>query len=357
MGNPPYGDLPTELELQVSGSLFQGVARANRSRNQYTKFASSLVHLLRDDGFGAMITPLGMAYNNASTKNLRREIRNQNRCWSFAFFDRSPDALFGDTVKTRNVVLFCEPSSTDMPEVRTTHLLRWTRTARASIWSRIKPVSVQRIDITDFVPKIGSDVELQAWLSIRSRTTYLASSLRPHGKERDATLYCYSTAYNWLPFFRGDPKSFADHTKTASSSTREYAFGTSQDADFFYACLVSSLSFWLWTIESDGFHVSNSFIERLPYAPGDLALSSVTELARLAGDHDAIIRKHPIVKANAGKQILNFNRHAAENIVQRIDAILVEALALTREFSELLQDRVHDLIYAGRKTTRVHFPD
>jgi hypothetical protein len=355
VGNPPYGELPIEFEAQVSRSLFHGVPDANRSKNQYTKFVSSLLYLLRDGGFGAIVCPLGLAYHNSDTKNLRREIQTQNRQWNFAFFDRSPDALFGDMVKTRNVVLYCGSSMTGSPEIRTTHLLRWTRSLRSKLWSRIQPISIGAgLDISEFVPKLGSELELNAWKTIRSKPTYLLTSLHSSGHAHDSALYCYSTAYNWLPFFRSDPASFADEGKNASPSTREYVFRTSAHADFFYACLVSSLSFWLWTVESDGFHVTNGFVEKLPYATNLFSPDSVRELAAFGREHDEIIRKSPMVKANAGKQILNFNRHGALGIVERIDSILIATLGISDQFAKLLQTRVRDLIYAGRATTRVH---
>jgi Eco57I restriction-modification methylase len=355
VGNPPYGELPVGFEAQVSKSLFHGVPSANRSRNQYTKFASSLLHLLRDGGFGAIVCPLGLAYHNSETKNLRREIQNQNRQWNFAFFDRSPDALFGDMVKTRNVVLYCSSSPSGSPEIRTTHLIRWIRPLRSKLWDRIHPICIGAdVDICEFVPKVGSEVELDAWKTIRSKQIYLLTSLLREGRAGDSNLYCYSTAYNWLPFFRSNPASFADERRNASPSTRQYTFHTPTDADFFYACLVSSLSFWLWTVESDGFHVTNGLVEKLPYAAGLFSPGSVRELAELGRAHDEIIRKFPIVKSNAGKQILNFNRHGAGAVVERIDSILIAAFGIPDQFAELLQNRVRDLIYAGRETTRVH---
>jgi hypothetical protein len=355
VGNPPYGELPIEFEAQVSRSLFHGVPNANRSKNQYTKFVSSLLYLLREGGFGAIVCPLGLAYHNSDTKSLRREIQSQSRQWNFAFFDRSPDALFGDMVKTRNVVLYCESSTTGSPEIRTTHLLRWTRPLRSKLWGRIHPIPIGTgVDISEFVPKVGSDPELNAWKTIRSKPTYLLTSLHRNGYTDDSVLYCYSTAYNWLPFFRNNPASFADEGKDASPSTREYVFRTSADADFFYACLVSSLSFWLWTVESDGFHVTNGFVEKLPYDTSLFSPDSVCELAALGREHDEIIRKSPMVKSNAGKRILNFNRHGASGIVECIDSILIAALGISDQFEKLLQTRVRDLIYAGRRTTRGH---
>ncbi|HEV2991995.1 MAG TPA: hypothetical protein VG759_26395 [Candidatus Angelobacter sp.] len=353
VGNPPYGELPIEFEAQLSKSLFHGVPKTNRNRHQYTKFVSSLLYLLRDGGYGAMVAPLGLAYNNAETKALRREIQEQNRRWNFAFFDRSPDALFGDMVKTRNTVLFCEPSATGSPEIRTTNLIRWTRAVRPQIWGSVNPIHIRAVDITEFVPKVGDELELHAWKTIRSRTTYLLSSLLGSRSE-NSTLYCYATAYNWLPFFRSDPTAFADEGKHASPSTRQYRFGTPVDADFFYACVVSSLSFWLWTVESDGFHLTHGFVEKLPYSPDCFQPEIVRQLAGLGRQHDEVIRKLPMVKANAGRQILNFNRHTAQPIVEQIDSILICGLGISKRFFDVLQTRVRDLIFAGRKTTRIH---
>ena len=92
----------------------------------------------------------------------------------------------------------------------------------------------------------------------------------------------------------------------------------------------------------------------MPYSPDSFSPEVVEHLALLGQRHDEIIRKSPMVKANAGKQILNFNRHGAQPIVEQIDSILISGFGIPEKFVDLLQNRVRDLIFAGRKTTRVH---
>jgi hypothetical protein len=359
VGNPPYGKLPEGYERQVlTGNGERAVPHSplhERLKSQYSKFISALVHLLAPSGFGAMVAPLGASYTtDPSARQLRREIQRQAREWCFVFFDRSPDSLFGDMVKTRNMVIFCSPTDSAVSQLKTTHLIRWTRASRATVWDRISPVAIDQTSIERFIPKLGSPFEVEAWRTLRSQPSALDASLHADYHDEESTVYCYSTAYNWLPVFRSNPNSYGQGEVIASPSTRAYRFNNAQEADFFYACLVSSVSFWLWAVESDGFHLSDSFIAALPYSPQFFSAKSVSELCRLGREHDQIIRKYPLVKANAGRQILNFDRHKADAVVQRIDEILISALGIPNEFRSVLKDRISELIFAGRSTTRRH---
>jgi len=342
VGNPPFGKLPDGMES--SEKLW-----SLNCHWQYPRFVEGMYRFTRRDGFSAIVTPLNLAYGREFS-NLRSMIETVPVQSTFTFFDRSPDALFGDKVKTRTIVLALAPSKRNAPELRTTHLLRWTRTNRANLWGQIEPVTLTSVGIQKLVPKLGTPLEAECWKNLRSRLKTLRNVVLNSASEKpvDASVYVNATAYNWLPAFRHVPAT----ASLVSPSIRAYVFRTAVEADLIYSCLVSSLAFWLWTVESDGFHLTDGFILSLPFVPEIFSEHETKLLSELGQAHVFAIRSNPTIKSNAGLKVLNFNRQSAAHISREIDAVMARALGLPREFLDIVHERVMNLVYAGRNQTR-----
>jgi hypothetical protein len=354
VGNPPFGKALKNVEssesLRPSTCFSFGSQQETSPKWQYPKFVEGLYRLTRRGGFGAIVTPLNLAYGREFA-SLRVAIESAPLRSTFMFFDRSPDALFGDRVKTRNVVLSVEPSKSKETEIWTTHLLRWTRKKRDHLWRQIEPTRLFGVGISSFVPKLGTNLEVQCWKKLRSRlNTVRLAILGPSSEScAHATVHVNATAYNWLPVFRHPP---APVDSVVSPSMRAYTFRTAAEADVVYSCLVSSLAFWLWTVESDGFHVTNSFIQSLPFVPDVFTDRETQVLSELGKAHDQAIRNNPTIKCNAGLQLLNFNRQSAAHISYQIDEVISRAFNLPSAFIQLVHERVTNLVYVGREQTR-----
>jgi hypothetical protein len=354
VSNPPFGRLPKNREnsedLGPLNCFTFGMRQEPSPKWQYPKFVEGLYRLAQRGGFGAIVTPLNLAYGREFS-GLRATIERAPRRSTFAFFDRSPDALFGDKVKTRNVVLLVEPPERNEAEIWTTQLLRWTRKGRPNLWRRIQPTQLPKAGIRAYVPKLGSRIEVDCWKSLRTKSNTLRSAIADSPAERllDAAVYVNATAYNWLPAFRYVPASAA---AVASPSMRTYYFRTAVEADIVYSCLVSSLAFWLWTVESDGFHVTDGFILGLPFVPDIFSGRDAQLLSGLGQAHDLAIKNNPTIKSNAGLRVLNFNRQSAAHISHQIDEVLARALDLPPAFLELVHECVTNLVYVGREQTR-----
>ncbi len=354
VGNPPFGKVPNDVEISASlrpPTCFSfGSQQAASPKWQYPKFVEGLYRLTRRRGFSAIVTPLNFAYGREFGTS-RAAIERAPVRSTFTFFDRSPDALFGDKVKTRNVVVLIEPSERNEAEICTTHLLRWTRTKRTQLWRQIRPAVLSGIGIRSFVPKLGTSLEAECWKSLRSRLDTVRSAILDSGSKRlmNAAVHIYATAYNWLPAFRHVPATVGS---VLSPSMRTYHFRSAAEADVVYSCLASSLAYWLWTVESDGFHVTDSFILSLPFVLEIFSDREAQVLSELAQAHDLAIKSNPTVKSNAGLKILNFNRQSAVHISRQIDEVMVRALDLPPAFLELVHERVTSLVYVGREQTR-----
>lgn len=353
ISNPPFGQLPLNQEdgqLLPSSSCFEfGTPQEEFVRWQYPKFVEALFKLSRThNSHSAIITPLNLA-SSREFCIIRGAIERAPRKSTFTFFDRSPDALFGDKVKTRNVVLSVESAQHLIPEIWTTHLMRWTRTNRALLWKHIRTARLEEPAISAFVPKLGTPLEAQSWRLLRNRTETWRSGVVNDSTTPDASVHVYSTAYNWLSAFRRLPSV---SNSVTSPGMRTYHFKSSAEADVAYSCLVSGLAFWLWTVESDGFHLTDGFVLDLPLTPTAFSASDAQKLSDLGRLHEQTVKSNPTSKSNAGLNILNFNRQAAAHISHQIDAVIGDALELPPAFLELLRERITGLVYVGRERTR-----
>ena len=66
------------------------------------------------DNAASLVVPLSIAYHQrADYAGCRQAMVIKGGKWRFAFFDREPQALFGEDVKTRNAILFRRETEND----------------------------------------------------------------------------------------------------------------------------------------------------------------------------------------------------------------------------------------------------
>ena len=139
IGNPPYVTM-------------------GRSTNLFISFVDNMIDYSSDNSFSALVLPLSVCYSSGNGYvGLRERIQNDNASWEFLNYDRSPDSLFGDQVKTRNTILFRRTNRTNT-EIFTTTLQRWTSENRHHLFNNFELCNISGIRISDMIPKIsGAD--------------------------------------------------------------------------------------------------------------------------------------------------------------------------------------------------------
>ena len=109
VGNPPYADLGVPPYLDELVRTFRTLQVKPRSTAEvYVAFVEQMIRLANKvQCAGSLVLPLSIASNVgpqfAAARQLIQETAGQ---WRFAFFDREPQALFGEDVKTRNAIVF-----------------------------------------------------------------------------------------------------------------------------------------------------------------------------------------------------------------------------------------------------------
>src|SRR5690606_24995846 len=160
------------------------------------------LNLTKDDGGGSMVVPLSLTSNSELLYNhIRNKIQNTNGLFEFWNFDRTPDSLFGDDVKTRNTILVhTKNTSTENDSVIfSTYLHRWSSRNRCSLFnSMLKTKIDSKTDISIGIPKVGDTIGANILVQLNEKNSGVLKELICRGKHKDE-LITKTTAYNWIP--------------------------------------------------------------------------------------------------------------------------------------------------------------
>ena len=360
VGNPPYARLGEDADLADLASRFLTYESASCSTDIYLGFVELLCSQLRPEGAGALVVPMSIGYATTGPVRRLREAAIQSRGrWTFEFFDRTPDALFGDDVKQRTAIVTWH--ATEGRRLVTSPVMRWTSSNRQGLFDRIPRVELGDHSFVEGVPKVGSCAQAAAYRALRPSSETLGSHLverrRVSAAEADGgecSLYVAGTAYNWLNVYRTPAAITAGVNNPTTSPLSELTLGTSKEADAVYAVLSSRLLFWLWRVECDAFHVPIGWLQDVPML-GELRDSlTLPRLARIGQSLWDKVVNHPVISLNGGKTTLSYCPHARPDLLNLIDRTLLEAIGLPISFADELSEFVRELTTAGRSDDNDH---
>ena len=365
VGNPPYSRIPQDAYWGLRAAHFRSAPSRPSARDAtiYPLFVEMLCKLgRRTASSGGMVMPLSISYSSSQQfQQLRTATEEALGCWRFAFFDRTPDSLFGDDVKTRNAIalwVHANTGCTTHPGTWTTGLMRWNSRNRHALFDSINFVPLGDTRIRNVIPKLGSVLERDVYTQLHRLRGNLSSMIQSESPSRFVQknhsghiVYYSSTAYNWIPVFR-EPPPFFDAAGKAGlrPSLRCLACKNQKEAWFVFAYLASRLVYWLWRVEGDGFHVTSDFLKQLPIDFSAFREDDIVQLIGLATDLWTNMRRHPIESINAGKRTVCYYPYVSLSELDTIDGLLVRTLGLPIEFNTFLREFVADNIAAGRET-------
>jgi len=359
VGNPPYSRICDDEHQGFRAANFATApsSRMRRSASLYPLFVEMMWKFgSRKKVSGGMVLPMSIAYSTSSEiKRLRGEIERISGEWRFYFFDRTPDSLFGDEVKTRNtIVLWHNGSENTLCRLQTGPLLRWSSRSRTGLFENITTTDLPDCSIRQLIPKLGSALERDVYLILKShpKLSTLISIPGVAGLKVEETyprlVFLGSTAYNWIRVFRTVPAQDTRGGTDLPPSIRAVGCSTVEDADFVFACLNSRLTYWLWRVEGDGFHVTQDFIGRLPLHPSSISQDDLLTIRDQSLHLWEEMQRNPIHSINAGRTRTSYYPYVAWKNLDIIDSILLRNLSIPIDFSTFLRQFVTDNIIAGR---------
>jgi hypothetical protein len=341
--NPPYSGFAVDSLHMETWESYQELTLGSTGRIALA-FVEMMWKLAKPNGAATAVLPLSIgASSQRQFKACRRAISDAGGIWEFLFFDREPHALFGEDIKTRNAIVF-RKGCLKPTEIHTSRMLKWTSAVRAKIFTRSRTARISGNDISYFVPKLGTEVEVQLYDAVirnsappRLQFDLTRTTLSQVNRLEDKhTIIVGSSAYNFLNVFHPSALNDVVNSDLSESPLHALVFEGSTHRNIGLAILASSMAFWLWHTEGDGFHVTADFLARLPLwgAPlSDAQLSNLSVLGRRAWDEAARTRVRSV---NGGKATYSFHCAFDSPTIEAIDQLLMSTVSNVQNAHEAL---------------------
>ena len=360
VGNPPYARLGERTDFTDLAGRFCAYESATCSTDTYLGFVELLCSQLRPEGAGTLVVPMSIGYSTTKpTRKLRTAAVQSRGQWKFEFFDRTPDALFGDDVKQRNAIVTRRADCTF--NLTTSQVMRWSSTNRRGLFDRINHVNMGEHCFADGVPKMSSDCQVLAYRILRQASNSFGSTLvnrrrilANEASGDECCLYVAGTAYNWLNTYRTAAAITVGVHNPTTSPVTELTLNSAREADAVYSVLSSRLLYWLWRVEGDAFHVPSGWLQTIPVEKALRVPSAVSHLAELGRSLWAQVKLHPIVSSNGGKATVTYCPHACPDLLDEIDDVILRAIGLPLALADELVEFIRQLTTAGRDSQNSH---
>lgn len=355
--NPPYASIDISNEIRTKWTVFSSKSKTSKGE-LHLAFMELMTKLLKPSGIGCAVLPLSIAANNSKSFRLLRQLLFKIGNLNCLFFDREPQSLFGEDIKTRSCITLFEKGNRT-GELRTSRMIKWTGSMRSEILNQSRFVKAGRINHDLPLPKLGSNSEVSLYKKLResgsfhtpkNSTISLENALN-NRKELHNTLLVSGTAYNFVNSFlvEGIPASNDEHSQSGLISIPSES---RQSAMALYALLSSKLTFWLWHVEGDGFHFTSQFLKRIPFLSllNDVDLSrSISEIGELIW---AKAQQSTVRSRNGGKTTYSFHDSFLSQEIRDLDSIIFSNLGFSHSFNDVLEEFVSQVVKIDGKNRR-----
>ncbi len=237
VGNPPYIEYG-----KYNGTL------SNSYGNVYADVMRNVVTMLSSNGVLAFVVPLSYI-STLRMAPIRDYIQQKTGKQILLNFADRPDCLF-DGVHQKLTIVFAQNTKA-VEGIFTSKYHHWYQTERGKLFDNL---SLSRIepDEKGYWPKIGDAIALSIYKKIKSYNG--DNILAIDNAKTKGSFFLNLRACFWMKVFSHDMHS---------NSYKKYAIDKSK-LPFVLCLLNSSLFFLMWTIISDGWHITNkelSFIK------------------------------------------------------------------------------------------------
>lgn len=163
-----------------------------------------------------------------------------------------------------------------------------------------------------------------------------------------------STAYNFLNVFRFLALDAHNNYPLSENTVHSLEFVQEEAAELAFGILSSRLTFWLWHVQGDGFHVPAWFVQNLPFGRSSFTAEQAEGLREGARALWKALQAQRIVSVNRGKQTVAYRPLACEKERDAIDDVLLEAAGLPRRFAATLREFVKSIVVVDETDMRRH---
>ncbi len=351
--NPPYSSTKVDDVRRECWESFRELSLGSPA-HAVLAFVEMMWKLTKPGGVAAAVVPLSVGASTARQfKACRRAISKAGGRWEFLFFDREPHALFGEDIKTRNAIIF-RTGSSQFSEIHTSQLLKWTSAIRASIFTKARTTRISADEISSFIPKFGTESERKLYEELKagdhkSRVQFELVRSRLSdvvALDEERSIVIGSTAYNFLNVFPSSGLRDIPTLNLSESPVHAMVFGSRNERQMGLAILASSIAFWLWHVEGDGFHVTSDFLHRLPLWSLPFSKDARSELSKLGAQAWKEAQSTQLKSINGGRVTYSFHCPFESATIRKIDRLLLHRSDMCDQALFALQEFVH-------RTTRI----
>jgi len=350
--NPPFARAGASGAALTAGYRSLEAAKSPHGVNLAWPFWELAARMAGGDGRVGIVLPLSIAYRDDAVARAARGAVLARGHWELRFFDRAPDALFGDDVKQRVALAIRRPG--DPGTLLTSRLRRWSSEGRAAALGD-GAETVATTAGAGVVAKIGSPVEVAAIDRLRGLGATLGDGLpaarlsAPDDLDAAAasSVVVAPTAYNWIGAFR-DPAVARDGRRLAAGKLVELQAESQVMADALYGLLASRLFLWWWRATGDLFHVTLGTVTGAPFPLHSCDRDAVERLAAAGRSCWSEALSMPVTSTNRGVETVAYAPAANSRALADADAAAAAAFALPTRFVRLVQEDAQRLQLAGR---------
>lgn len=306
VGNPPYvEDFRSELVLPVKyGNIYANVL-VNASMQ------------LEKNGCIGFIVPLSYISTPRMAKLREDLFNNLPEQYILSYADR-PDCLF-DSVHQKLCIIIGKQKQSGT-KVYTGNYQYWYKEERDELFNKTTVVRNTFFN-DDCIPKLGTDLDISIYRKIMNSNNTESVFLK--SREGNESVFLNRREAFWMKAYR---------KKINDPEYKIFSFNTSEEADYCYCLINSSLFWWYWISTSDCWHVSkelNGF--KAPFT-GDYAVC--TELA------EKLISKLEETKVFVGTKQTEYEYKHRECIreIHAIDDYINFLFGLTKEESKYIKE-------------------
>jgi hypothetical protein len=350
--NPPFAPVNACSDRVADGFESLRAARHPTRVNMMWPFWELVSRVVTLGGRIGVVLPLSAAYLDGDTPNAARGAVFTRGAWEMQFFDRTPDALFGDDVKQRVALAFRRPGAPGL--IRTTAMRRWSADRRAAALKTRANAGVSLPVQSGRVLKIGSAIERDAVERLRSLTGTLgdatsrarlapATGLDPSRR----AIAVPPTAYNWIGVFR-DTTIASEARQNAAGKLVELTFSTPAMADAAYGVIVSRVFLWWWRATGDLFHMPRAALTQAPFPIHRCSTDRLDTLAAAGQKCWRLASEAPVTAVNRGVVTVAYRPATNCEALDLADRAAGEAFGLTPEFVQFIRHDADRLRTAGR---------
>lgn len=354
--NPPYAKFKLSNDHIKQFKVF-AENKCGQSAHTHLAFLEVMSDLLGKNGVGTAVLPLSIGSNKTKSFCSARKFLSNIGTLKFLFFDREPQSLFGEDIKTRNAIMFLEKNFAK-GDIFTSGMDKWTQDKRNNVLSLNRLTPILRQNIEALIPKVSTKIEAHIYSKLRTsqiknslliKRISLASLLTTINTK---SIIVGSTAYNFINVFFNTniPKN---SSQLSNAPLNIIEFHTEKEALCAYSILSSKLSYWLWRVESDGFHLTSDFIRSLPLWHLLEDENAQDDLAVLGAQLWLKVKDSCLKSVNAGKTTYSYHDSYKNNHIKLIDKYLLTKLGVENTFNDVLDELIDKSVLINGKNRRI----